>query len=281
MSTPDVPGWYDDPDDATQLRYFDGIVWSDRRVPRRVERPAPTPPVEGGAARSGGPSVDVYGRPASPAPRAGSQLQPGRVDTGYERYGHESYAKTGPSAATTEDGQPLASYGMRVLAWMIDFVVVSILTMITAGWAFWLFSRDYWAFIWEVAESGDQERIDALQPEDLIGYFDWPWYFAGMAISLVVFAAYHSLMVGLRGGGVGKLVTGLRVRRVDQPGPPGVGVGFMRVLLPLTLGVLSALPLLSLLVPFVGLAALLSPAWDAKRQAWHDKIAKTQVVENR
>ena len=26
-------GWYDDPDDDTQLRYWDGILWSDRTMP--------------------------------------------------------------------------------------------------------------------------------------------------------------------------------------------------------------------------------------------------------
>jgi len=33
--TPSGPGWYDDPDDASQLRYFDGVVWSSHTTPRK------------------------------------------------------------------------------------------------------------------------------------------------------------------------------------------------------------------------------------------------------
>lgn len=29
-------GWYDDPDDPDQLRYFDGILWTERRMPKRA-----------------------------------------------------------------------------------------------------------------------------------------------------------------------------------------------------------------------------------------------------
>ena len=34
MSTPTGPGWYDDPQDAAQLRYFDGVVWTAHTTPR-------------------------------------------------------------------------------------------------------------------------------------------------------------------------------------------------------------------------------------------------------
>lgn len=38
----DVPaGWYDDPEDASQYRYWDGSVWSEHRAPKKAP-PAPT-----------------------------------------------------------------------------------------------------------------------------------------------------------------------------------------------------------------------------------------------
>jgi uncharacterized RDD family membrane protein YckC len=43
MSTPTSPGWYDDPDDANQLRYFDGVVWSRHTTPRSTRPVAANP----------------------------------------------------------------------------------------------------------------------------------------------------------------------------------------------------------------------------------------------
>lgn len=41
MSEPSRPGWYDDPDDETQLRYHDGVVWTSRTTARST-RPLST-----------------------------------------------------------------------------------------------------------------------------------------------------------------------------------------------------------------------------------------------
>ena len=39
MANPQSPGWYDDPENPHQLRYFDGVVWT-----RHTSPPAPAPP---------------------------------------------------------------------------------------------------------------------------------------------------------------------------------------------------------------------------------------------
>jgi len=41
------PGWYDDPDSGTQLRYWDGADWTDQRKPK--------PPGSSGGSAVGGP----------------------------------------------------------------------------------------------------------------------------------------------------------------------------------------------------------------------------------
>ncbi len=77
-------GWYDDPEDATQLRYWDGASWTQRRQPRGEAPPPPPPPAPavtagawgaaGGAAGSSwGPSGAAAGSPwgtavSGPAP---------------------------------------------------------------------------------------------------------------------------------------------------------------------------------------------------------------------
>ncbi len=36
------PGWYDDPDSGTQLRYWDGSDWTDQRKPKPPESATPS-----------------------------------------------------------------------------------------------------------------------------------------------------------------------------------------------------------------------------------------------
>lgn len=272
MEVPQAPGWYDDPDDSEQLRYFDGIVWSDRRVPKRVERPAPAPahgPVPGhGTPPARTPGVDVYGRPTGASPRV---RRP--VDPGYEQYGHDSYAR--PRAEQTADGQPLASYGMRVAAYLVDNLVVGVLNLLVAGWAYVISLKEYFAFVSDAVAADDPDQLSSITPEQVAGLIDLRWYFVGLALSTLVYVLYYTLLVGLKGGGVGKLALGLRVRRVDRPGPPGVGPAFMRLLIPL----LTVVPVLCYLTVLVLPADLLWPLKDDKRQALHDKMAGTQVVE--
>ena len=34
--------WYDDPEDATKYRYWDGIRWTEHRSPKQVPPPPPS-----------------------------------------------------------------------------------------------------------------------------------------------------------------------------------------------------------------------------------------------
>ena len=38
------PGWYDDPQDTTQVRWWDGARWTEQRQPRAAAEPPPPPP---------------------------------------------------------------------------------------------------------------------------------------------------------------------------------------------------------------------------------------------
>ena len=55
-------GWYDDPEDATALRYWDGTAWTAERRPREVPPPPPgpiSPPPPGAAYDIGGAGGEV------------------------------------------------------------------------------------------------------------------------------------------------------------------------------------------------------------------------------
>lgn len=296
MSIPERAGWYDDPEDETQLRYFDGIIWSDRRVPRRSpgtqsaaphdaasnasrNQPSRAQPPRNQASRThsapdqhapGRPGTDVFGRPT--AGRAPSPSKPGQPG------GWGAPASTGP---TTNDGQPLAGYGSRVGAFIIDVLILGVINLIAVGWAWWLWSADYWRFVWDAALANDPERIEGLTPAQLSGMLDWRYLFVAFGLSLLIMAIYHVGFLATRSATPGKMLLGLSVRRVDRAGPLGVGTAFMRTLLPLAVGVLSLAPILSYLLWLVWIADLLWPLRDPQRQALHDKIASTQVVRGK
>lgn len=49
MTTPDKPGWYDDPHDSKALRYWDGQDWTPHRERKAASRPAPQPVIPSSA----------------------------------------------------------------------------------------------------------------------------------------------------------------------------------------------------------------------------------------
>lgn len=287
MSTPERAGWYDDPEDETRLRYFDGIIWSDRTVPRHAPSPQPAAPADPGAP-AGGPGTDVFGRPTAGAAQQPQQQSwpAGQQDQQQPRWGAPQPPpgwNHPPQAGepTTGDGQPLAGYGARAGAYIIDLLIIGVLNLVLTGWAWYLWMADYWTFVWDAAMAGDQDAVNDLSPEQVLGFFEWRYLFIAMGLSLLLQAAYHVGFLATRSATPGKMMVGLSVRRVEQPGPLGVGTAFMRMLLPLAVGVLSMVPLLSYLLWFVSVADLLWPIKDSRRQALHDKIAGTQVVKGK
>ena len=99
MANPQSPGWYDDPENPQQLRYFDGVVWTRHTSPRST-RPAP-----GYAAGQG-----QYG---SPSQQGGAQQ--GDAAAGGPAYGSAPQAPGhGPAQGVGTPGpaaQPPAPYG--------------------------------------------------------------------------------------------------------------------------------------------------------------------------
>src|SRR6476619_3748471 len=137
MQTPTHAGWFDDPEDADQLRYFDGVVWTKHTTPRSTRRAASTP-VQPGQQQFPG-----QGHPPQYPGQGGPQVQPeaqGQVPGQVQGQPPTTGGWPAPSyggaqrVATTPDGQPLASYWHRVGAFIIDGIIQFVLMLVLGGW---------------------------------------------------------------------------------------------------------------------------------------------------
>lgn len=96
-STP--PGWYPDPSNPGQQRYWDGAAWTDATAPA-----APAAPQAPGYGAPGGPAAPGYGVPGAPA-----------YGTSQVGYGYAQAV-----------GAPLAGFWTRFFALLVDGIIVGI-----------------------------------------------------------------------------------------------------------------------------------------------------------
>ena len=75
---------------------------------------------------------------------------------------------------------------------------------------------------------------------------------------------------GPKGQTVGKMALRIQVRDIDTGGPIGYGRGLGRQLMIYVFALACGIGLL---------LDYLSPLWDKKRQAWHDKVVRSVVVD--
>jgi uncharacterized RDD family membrane protein YckC len=204
---------------------------SDMNVP--PDQPEPTP----GAA------------PPPPPPSQGgwSSTPPGGPPQQYGAAG----------APVSDFGAPLAEWWKRVVALLIDGLVIGI----PAGIIFSALGVGF----------GQNARVDPVTGEvtgmgGLITAF-----LVGSLIYQVVYLIYFSVMNGSESGQtVGKKVMNIRVRKASG-GPLGIGPAALRYIVYAALASFTC-----------GIGALLDvlwPLWDAKRQTLHDKAVSSVVVD--
>lgn len=274
-------GWYDDPSDPSRLRYWDGILWTDRTVPKE----SPT-----ASASTIGLSVDPYAAaPPSPYPPGQSPYPPGQAPyppmtpTPYGQppagrdYGAAPTYQWRPQGPTTPDGAPLAQWWQRLLAAMIDGIVVTVVGGILAFP--WL--RDF--FAWYV--SFLQDSTSSVAAPDLTTVFsEVSTEMARFIVPITLIQAavafvYHVAFLSRNGASLGKLALGIRVRRVGRPGPLSLVEAARRQALQLLLTLLGVVPIIGTIT---GLVSYLDQAWllwDPRRQCLHDKFADTLVEQ--
>jgi uncharacterized RDD family membrane protein YckC len=105
-----------------------------------------------------------------------------------------------------------------------------------------------------------------------------------LPISLISFAVtiiYQVAFLTWRGATPGKMAVGISVRLRDTPGNPTFLVALKRQTIYVGTSLLSLVPGIGASSVIIKILNLLWPLWDDKRQALHDKIAKTNVVVKR
>jgi uncharacterized RDD family membrane protein YckC len=243
------PGWHPDPvppqpGQHPQLRYWDGARWTEHTAP--AQAPAATQQY---AAPQAYPAV--YG-----APYAGA------------------YAGAKPPPMTP-DGVPLAGWWWRVLALIIDGLIVGIIgSLVAFPWA-----RDVFDSYsdWIDDALNDSGSIDSSQLQSDIAR---PLAIIG-AINLALGFAYNVGFLMWKQATPGKLLLGLRVRLRETPGPMPLQTVLLRWVGQYAIGIVGLIPVVGGLSGLYSLLDYLWPLWDDKKQAIHDKIAKTNVVRIR
>ena len=286
MQTPTHAGWFDDPENAEQLRYFDGVVWTKHTTPRSTRQVAATPPQATAPGQPHG--VQPHGvqppgvrPPAAPGAREAWQHPhpqfPGSPQSG--QWAPPAYGGLPTAQPSTPDGQPLASYWQRVGAFILDWVVQGILGAIL-GYSFLAKAMgdylDQFNTMVSNAESGQQPNLTALADS-----IDTTALMAYSVVAIAVFVAYQTFFLTRFGATPGKLAVGISVRLRDRPGRLSTVEALRRVALPAALFVAQILPLLGVLALLVRVLDLLWPSWDPQKQALHDKVGRTNVVVGR
>lgn len=229
MSEPSRPGWYDDPDDSSQLRYHDGVVWTGRTTAKSTRATAtqerPTPSASGGR-----------------------------------------------TTARTPDGVALADFVTRVRAYVIDTIVL-LVTLVLGSWFGWKAIAPW------VQRLQDADRVTGDLAEHGLTALDGRWMAALLGLQVLLFVAYQLFFLTRSGATPGKRVCGISVRLLIRPCPPTMDTAIKRIAIPTALLGLANVALLAPAALLALLADLLWPIKDRRRQAIHDKVAETVVVE--
>jgi uncharacterized RDD family membrane protein YckC len=175
-------GWYDDPQDHSLFRYWDGEVWSSHTSPK-------APPVPGQAVGGQGPGQ------ASPM-QAGWATPP----------------------ATTPDGVLLAGWGVRAVARLLDGLFTFLLALPLTGWLFYRYftgAVDWASAQADQAAAGGPPPVVPFPPWDVLKYA-----LAASLVGFVVAGAYEVFFLSRSGATPGKKILGISVRLRDRAGPP-------------------------------------------------------------
>ena len=264
------PGWYQDPfgTGPEDRRYWDGDTWLAMQQTQPAQFEAPGAPAQQPPESFQG--QPYAGQPYEPAPQQGGWGEQSPVG----RFG----APASPGdRERTPDGVPLASWGRRVAAYLIDALILALSSLlIGAALGIWGTLADLFETTLQSSSSTDLtpqfEAFLAANAGTLLAF---------SLIQLLVSGVYHVVLVATRGRTPGKRLLGIRVRLREREGLPIWRAALSRWLLHFALpNLLSGVPGLGFVGAMFPILDGLWPIWDARRQAIHDKVAKTAVVRD-
>lgn len=301
MSQP--AGWYDDPQDADVLRYWDGVQWTTHTSPRRRPGLDQTSGAQGQGSSSagqghgssaggpssggsqqygggpagsqqygGGPSGGQQGHPQYGGGQYGGQQSPDPYAGSWNQSAPEYYGSD--SRETTPDGQRLSGWWRRFLARILDGILMGVLTALlipvfTPG-----LIGDFGDFFDEMITAAEAGRT---MPTTLPPSIMTQLLTIGL-ISALLALVYEIVLLKVASGTLGKLALGIRVRLRDQPGPLTWSTSALRGLVWQGPGLVSNVPVVGFLGTLFTLLNGLWPLWDSHKQSLNDKLAKTNVV---
>lgn len=182
--------------------------------------------------------------------------------------------------ATTPDGVPLAGWWVRVLALFLDYLVIGVVsTVITLPLQIQL-QRDLQVLM-ERFEA--QTRASGAVPSPgqfLRDYLDvlLPMVTWSAVIGFVLWALYNAVFLRWKSATPGKLALGLTIRLRERPGTLPWSSIAARVLVQQGIALLAFMPLVYFALFWFPWLDGLWASWDRKKQALHDKAARTNVV---
>jgi uncharacterized RDD family membrane protein YckC len=203
-----------------------------------------------------------------------------------------------PAGPTTPDGEPLAGWWWRVLAYVVDSVIVSFVAGFASLPGYLRVQSDLQPVIERFVE---EVEANPDEPPDLAGFYadyvdaaqgalqaHWAWLILPTALIATV---YWVFFLRWKNATPGKLMLGLRIRLRDEPGRlPWRSIAARLVIQFGVPWAVYAVALASGSLALFWLAAtfllvwLIDPlwaTWDPRRQTLHDKLARTNVVRSR
>jgi uncharacterized RDD family membrane protein YckC len=257
-------GWYRDPAPPnpafpTTLRYWDGREWTTEvKAASRREREAWHAELAHAHAEQAAQSWEQA--------IATGRATPEQLDAASGRF-------------STPDGQPLSGWWRRVGAVLIDGLLTSAVA-VALGWQ-WL-SRMVAAYTDFLRQATQNARAGAPLPDTSA----LTQQIAGslLALTLIFFAVELVYGVGFLkafSATPGKMALGLEVRLRDHPGPLPWRTVLARWFTQYGVRLLRVVAGGSVFGSLYMLLDALWPLWDGKRQALHEKVARTNVVRTR